>query len=91
MFDVVRQSGFKDSGISIGANGKFIVQVRGCNALEVPLSRGNNLLVSEEYIRFLIETANEKFEKNLASIDKLYKTVKRTLDSIDEAKQENDG
>ena len=44
LFDLSRQSGFRNSGISIGANGKFTVQIRGSNSLEVPLSKGGILL-----------------------------------------------
>jgi len=44
LFDLSRQVGFRNSGISIGANAKFTIQIRGTNSLEVPLSNGDTLL-----------------------------------------------
>lgn len=79
-----RRVGFRNSGISIGANGKFTVQVRGCNALEVPVSLGPKLLVDQSYLQFLIESANEKFKKNLSQIDKLFIEFEKELKTIEE-------
>ena len=80
LFDLSRAVGFRNSGISIGANAKFTVQIRGCNALEVPLSLGPNLLVSDDFIRFLVATANEKFDKNQKLIDKLVSAFRKELE-----------
>ena len=79
LFDVCRTVGFRNSGISIGANGKFTVQLRGCNSLEVPLSLGKNLLMPESYMNFLITVANEKFDKNLIMIERLEKAFEKEL------------
>ncbi|KAM7264602.1 hypothetical protein ACFE04_002285 [Oxalis oulophora] len=56
--------GFRESGIT-SANGKrVIVGVRCSIRMEVPLGERRNVLASKEYVRFLVEVANEKMEAN---------------------------
>lgn len=38
--------------------------------MEVPLSHMGKLMVSEEYIEFLVHVANEKMEENARRIDR---------------------
>ncbi|KGL82229.1 tRNA wybutosine-synthesizing protein 3, partial [Tinamus guttatus] len=58
-------SGFRNSGITVGKKGKIVMAVRSTHCLEVPLSHMGKLMVSEEYIEFLIQTANQKMEENM--------------------------
>ncbi|NXP03257.1 TYW3 protein, partial [Thinocorus orbignyianus] len=58
-------SGFRNSGISVGKGGKIVMAVRSTHCLEVPLSHKGKLMVSEEYIEFLIHVANQKMEENM--------------------------
>ena len=81
-FDTSRLAGFRNSGISIGANAKFTVQIRGTNSIEVPLSAGNRYLINDEYFKYLVETANEKFEKNLKCIEKLENLFCKELSEV---------
>ncbi|GAB6023333.1 tRNA methyltransferase tyw3 [Chamberlinius hualienensis] len=57
-------SGFRNSGISISKKGKIIAAVRSTHGLEVPLSDEKTLLVSHEYIGFLVKIANGKMAEN---------------------------
>ena len=82
LFDTSRLAGFRNSGISIGSNAKFTVQIRGTNSIEVPLSSGNKFLVNDEYFIYLVETANEKFEKNFKCIQKLENLFRKELDTV---------
>merc|ERR1719427_238890 len=79
LFDTSRLAGFRNSGISIGSNAKFTVQIRGTNSIEVPLSHGRNYLINDQYLEFLINTGNEKFEKNLNCIEKLENLFRKEL------------
>lgn len=79
LFDTSRLAGFRNSGISIGSNAKFTVQIRGTNSIEVPLSAGNKFLINDDYFKYLVETANEKFEKNLKCIQKLENLFRKEL------------
>ncbi|KFV94065.1 tRNA wybutosine-synthesizing protein 3, partial [Eurypyga helias] len=58
------ESGFRNSGITVGRGGKIVMAVRSTHCLEVPLSRQGKLMVSEEYIEFLVDVANGKMEEN---------------------------
>jgi tRNA wybutosine-synthesizing protein 3 len=42
------ESGFRNSGITLGKHGKVILAVRSCVGLEVPLTDDGIMLVSEE-------------------------------------------
>ncbi|XP_071985353.1 tRNA wybutosine-synthesizing protein 3 homolog isoform X2 [Engystomops pustulosus] len=69
---VAIDSGFRNSGITVGKKGKIIMAVRSTHCLEVPLTRDGKILVSDEYIDFLVQTANQKMEENKRRIERFY-------------------
>ncbi|XP_068809669.1 tRNA wybutosine-synthesizing protein 3 homolog [Struthio camelus] len=76
---VAINSGFRNSGITVGRRGKIVMAVRSTHCLEVPLSHKGKLMVSEEYIEFLIHTANRKMEENMRRIDRFYNCLQLAL------------
>ncbi|XP_027729831.1 tRNA wybutosine-synthesizing protein 3 homolog isoform X2 [Vombatus ursinus] len=62
-------SGFRNSGITVGKRGKTMLAVRSTHGLEVPLSSEGRLMVTEEYIDFLLKVANQKMEENKKRVD----------------------
>ncbi|XP_074893491.1 tRNA wybutosine-synthesizing protein 3 homolog isoform X2 [Buteo buteo] len=56
-----------------------LLAVRSTHCLEVPLSHKGKLMVSEEYIEFLIHVANRKMEENTRRIDRFYKCLEVAL------------
>ncbi|XP_035747716.1 tRNA wybutosine-synthesizing protein 3 homolog isoform X1 [Egretta garzetta] len=76
---VAIDSGFRNSGITVGRGGKIMMAVRSTHCLEVPLSHKGKLMVSEEYIEFLIHVANRKMEENTRRIDRFYKCLELAL------------
>lgn len=72
-------SGFRNSGISVGNKGKFITAIRSTHSLEVPLSYDGQLLVSSDYIAYLVETANKKLEDNFDRIKRFFVSLQDTL------------
>ncbi|XP_048207558.1 tRNA wybutosine-synthesizing protein 3 homolog isoform X2 [Perognathus longimembris pacificus] len=64
LHSVAIDSGFRNSGITVGKRGKTMLAVRSTHGLEVPLSHKGNLMVTEEYIDFLLKIANQKMEEN---------------------------
>uniref|UniRef100_A0A8C3K814 tRNA wybutosine-synthesizing protein 3 homolog n=1 Tax=Calidris pygmaea TaxID=425635 RepID=A0A8C3K814_9CHAR len=78
---VAMDSGFRNSGISVGRGGKIMMAVRSTHCLEVPLSHKGKLMVSEEYIEFLIHVANQKMEENMRRIDRFYKRLELALET----------
>ncbi|XP_010152087.1 PREDICTED: tRNA wybutosine-synthesizing protein 3 homolog [Eurypyga helias] len=75
------ESGFRNSGITVGRGGKIVMAVRSTHCLEVPLSRQGKLMVSEEYIEFLVDVANGKMEENSRRIDRFYRCLELALNA----------
>lgn len=65
-------SGFKNSGIVVGKKANVIVAVRSTQSLEVPLVHNGKLLVSDEYIKFVVNAANKKLEENQTRIGRFF-------------------
>ena len=65
-------SGFRNSGITLGKkNGKIVMAVRSTHGLEVPLTDDDGAdLVSEDFIRFVVNKANHKMGENFKRIKK---------------------
>ncbi|XP_038601377.1 tRNA wybutosine-synthesizing protein 3 homolog isoform X2 [Tachyglossus aculeatus] len=79
LHSVAIASGFRNSGITVGKKGKIMMAVRSTHVLEVPLCRKGKLMVSQEYIDFLIQIANEKMEENKRRIERFYNCLQLAL------------
>ncbi|XP_010864177.2 tRNA wybutosine-synthesizing protein 3 homolog [Esox lucius] len=79
LHSVAINSGFRNSGFTVGKKGKIIMAVRSTHGLEVPLSHKGQVLVKEDYIHFLVEVANQKMEENLKRISRFYKCLQTAL------------
>nr|XP_055222980.1 tRNA wybutosine-synthesizing protein 3 homolog isoform X4 [Gorilla gorilla gorilla] len=73
-------SGFRNSGITVGKRGKTMLAVRSTHGLEVPLSHKGKLMVTEEYIDFLLNVANQKMEENKKRIERFYNCLRHALE-----------
>ncbi|KAM9688601.1 tRNA wybutosine-synthesizing protein 3 homolog isoform 3-T3 [Trichechus inunguis] len=73
-------SGFRNSGITVGKKGKTMMAVRSTHSLEVPLSHNGKLMVTEEYIDFLLNIANQKMEENKKRIERFYNCLQHALE-----------
>ncbi|KAJ7400791.1 tRNA wybutosine-synthesizing protein 3 like protein [Pitangus sulphuratus] len=58
-----------------------LLAVRSTHCLEVPLSHKGRLLVSEEYIEFLVQVANQKMEENIKRIERFQKGLELALEA----------
>ena len=72
-------SGLRNSGISVGNKGKCITAIRSTHSLEVPLSCNGNVLVSSDYIAYLVDIANKKMEENFDRISRFFISLQDTL------------
>ncbi|KAM9208910.1 tRNA wybutosine-synthesizing protein 3 homolog [Dugong dugon] len=73
-------SSFRNSGITVGKKGKTAMAVRSTHNLEVPLSHKGKLMVTEEYIDFLLNIANQKMEENKKRIERFYNCLQHALE-----------
>ncbi|XP_050393618.1 tRNA wybutosine-synthesizing protein 3 homolog [Patella vulgata] len=83
LHSVAVASGFRNSGITVGTKGKIITAVRSTHSMEVPLSDNGNILVSDQYIDFLVKCANEKLEENFNRIERFFTNYKEMINSPD--------
>ncbi|XP_026169244.1 tRNA wybutosine-synthesizing protein 3 homolog [Mastacembelus armatus] len=79
MHSVAINSGFRNSGLTVGKTEKIMMAVRSTHGLEVPLSHEGRLLVGHEYIHFLTQIANQKMEENLRRIHRFYHNLQSAL------------
>ncbi len=78
LLDIAKLSGFKKSGI-IASTRRFVVEIEGTDILSTIIGKNGKVLINEEYMKILIETANKKLERNLKKKDKLFKMLKEKL------------
>lgn len=63
-------AGFRESGITSCGDGKrVIIAIRCSIRMEVPLGDTHKLMVSPEYVKFLVDIANEKMDANRKRTD----------------------
>ncbi|XP_040326597.1 tRNA wybutosine-synthesizing protein 3 homolog isoform X3 [Herpailurus yagouaroundi] len=80
LHSVAIDSGFRNSGITVGKRGKTMLAIRSTHGLEVPLSHKGKLMVTEEYIDFLLKVANQKMEENKKRIERFYNCLQHALE-----------
>ena len=67
-----RESGFKRSGIQTLKDERILIEVLSTERVDAPVTADGKVLVSEEYLRFLVGEANAKFDlgwKKLARLE----------------------
>uniref|UniRef100_A0A8D2HU74 tRNA wybutosine-synthesizing protein 3 homolog n=1 Tax=Urocitellus parryii TaxID=9999 RepID=A0A8D2HU74_UROPR len=57
-----------------------MLAVRSTHGLEVPLSHKGKLMVTEEYVEFLLNIANQKMEENKKRIERFYNCLQLALE-----------
>lgn len=62
--------GCRNSGITLGKNGKYLVAVRSTSSMELPLCCGDRFKMDEPYVRFLSEECNRRLRENLSKLKK---------------------
>uniref|UniRef100_K3WQA5 tRNA wybutosine-synthesizing protein 3 n=1 Tax=Globisporangium ultimum (strain ATCC 200006 / CBS 805.95 / DAOM BR144) TaxID=431595 RepID=K3WQA5_GLOUD len=69
--------GFRESGVVLG-NKKIMCAIRtSANGLEIPIAHSTKeLLVSDEYLKWIVDIANEKFIANKKKTDQLFEAFK---------------
>ncbi|XP_048844656.1 tRNA wybutosine-synthesizing protein 3 homolog [Brienomyrus brachyistius] len=79
LHSVAVNSGFRNSGMTVGKKGKIITAVRSTHCLEVPLTHEGQQLVSVDYISFLVEVANQKMEENFRRMRRFYDCLQSAM------------
>jgi len=87
------ESGYRNSGITLGRAGKVVAAVRSTHGLEVPISdEEGNLLVTKEFVTFILNKANSKLEENFDRLKKFEEKIHAYLnqkEQIDKKRRKN--
>ena len=74
------ESGFRNSGMTVGKSSKIVLATRSSHGLEVPLTdEDGTLLVAQSHFIFLAEAANKKLTENGKKHQKFYTNMKKVL------------
>jgi tRNA wybutosine-synthesizing protein 3 len=78
LLQIALECGYRESGIVLGK--KCMVHVRTtAYMLELPLACGGELMVSKDYLKYLVKLANEKFAQNQLRTDKFFARIQEAL------------
>ncbi len=75
---VARGAGVKIAGIQSADSAKVHVEIRGIDAVSLPVFDGS-LLVSSDYVRYLVGYLNWKMLRNQERLERLYRAVSTEL------------
>ena len=74
LLELAVAAGFRKSGILMGR--RIMLGIRTtANSMEFPIAENGALLVTEEYLRYVVDYGNKKFEDNLRRIGVLFNSV----------------
>ena len=73
------KAGVKRSGIKVAKEGKFIVEIVGTHQINTPVREHGDTKLDDNYLKYLVKKANQKFDKNKKSLKKMEKEMKKIL------------
>ena len=79
MLDLALKSGYRRSGIQVMKEDRYMIEIVGTERIDNPIMNCGKLLVSEDYIRYLVECANKKMESVQEKRVKFEQAIKENL------------
>ena len=74
---LAQRAGWKRSGIiASGTNGRFIVEAISTEKLEFPIIINEKIIVDDNFLKIIVEKANENLKKSWKKIESLEKSIK---------------
>jgi len=73
------KAGVKRSGVKVAKEGKFIVEIVGTHQINTPVREHSDTKIDDNYLKYLVKKANQKFDKNKKSLKKMEKEMKKIL------------
>ena len=68
-----QEFGLKKAGIITAHDGKYILEVTSTQYMALPLKENGKMLVTDDYLKFIVDRANKKIEKNFERLEKFSK------------------
>ncbi|MBN2127449.1 MAG: hypothetical protein JW703_03585 [Candidatus Diapherotrites archaeon] len=78
LIELKDKSGIKRGGIMVLSEGKIILELTGTQYISVPL-KDKKMLLDEQALKIVLETANKKMDKNFEQIKRLTINAKKML------------
>ncbi|MFN3527539.1 MAG: tRNA-wybutosine modification methyltransferase TYW3 [Candidatus Altarchaeaceae archaeon] len=75
ILDIALKNGLKHSGLIQWSDERYVVEINGNPRLSIPIVKYGKILVTEEYIKEIVEIANRNFEKNAIVRDKFLNEI----------------
>lgn len=79
VLSAMKLGGVKRGGIIVAKEGKFITELQGTESMSVPVKRCGKILITREYLEFLLGIANKKLRKNYARLKRFEKACRKVL------------
>ncbi|MBW2971401.1 hypothetical protein KY359_00040 [Candidatus Woesearchaeota archaeon] len=76
LLSLAQQMGIKRSGI-IALGEKNVVEIIGTENIDTIIARGGSMLVSDDYLRLLIEKSNNRMHRNWHRIENMKEEIKK--------------
>lgn len=76
----IKKSGVRRGGIMVAKPGKFLIEMQGSQGISFPVKKGKKVLVEEDYMKYVLERANQKLEKNYSLLKRLEKVFREELE-----------
>lgn len=74
MLNLAVAAGFRESGILMGR--RIMLGIRTTsNSMEFPIAENGQMLVNKEYLEYVVNYGNKKFEDNLRRIATFFESV----------------
>lgn len=78
LLQLALSNGFRESGLVLSGSAKTMLAIRTtANSIELPVADAGRQLLDPEYLRFLVDYANAKFEANIRKLDALLSAFER--------------
>ncbi len=84
MLKVVRESGWKKSGIISAKRNKVVLECSSTEMMAMPFCKNGKIILSEETLKEFCKEANEKLERAHQKIDKFLSNLKKNEDFLNE-------
>ena len=74
IINLAKLTGYKRAG-AFNLDSKIIVEIVSSETIEAPISENKKLLVSKEYVEYLVEQANKKLSKSWKRLEEFEKQI----------------
>jgi len=79
ILSIMKKTGVRRGGIMVAKKDRLIIELTGSNYISLPAKSANSILVSDEHLRFIVERANRKLERNYELLNEFERECRRQL------------